>query len=88
MQVTRKPRIVGSQTAKVVGKSGEEIFTDKYGRVKVLFPWDRKGKADITQANHTNTGRAIVDLRPEFLQSFLTHSSIPSGCPALLSQPK
>ena len=25
---------------------GQEIFTDKYGRVKVQFPWDREGKAD------------------------------------------
>jgi type VI secretion system secreted protein VgrG len=30
-----KPRIHGTQTAKVVGKSGEEIWTDQYGRVKV-----------------------------------------------------
>jgi type VI secretion system secreted protein VgrG len=41
-----KPVIVGSQTAFVVGPSGEEIFTDKYGRVKVQFHWDRDGKAD------------------------------------------
>ena len=31
----------GSQTAIVVGPDGEEIFTDKYGRVKVRFHWDR-----------------------------------------------
>ena len=30
----------------VVGKSGEEIFTDKYGRVKVQFHWDIKGQND------------------------------------------
>ena len=34
-RVTRKPAIAGTQTAIVVGKSGEEIWTDKYGRVKV-----------------------------------------------------
>ena len=28
----------------VVGKSGEEIWTDKYGRVKVQFLWDREGE--------------------------------------------
>lgn len=44
--VTRKPTIVGAQTAKVVGKKGEEIFTDKYGRIKVQFHWDRLGKQD------------------------------------------
>jgi type VI secretion system secreted protein VgrG len=30
----------------VVGKSGEEIWTDKYGRIKVQFHWDRYGKND------------------------------------------
>ena len=39
-----KPVIRGSQTALVVGKSGEEIWTDKYGRVKVQFHWDREGE--------------------------------------------
>lgn len=43
---TRKAIISGSQTAVVVGPSGEEIYVDKYGRVKVQFFWDRKGKKD------------------------------------------
>ena len=30
----------------MVGKSGEEIWTDKYGRIKVLFHWDRYADAD------------------------------------------
>jgi type VI secretion system secreted protein VgrG len=42
-QVTPKPMVKGPQTAMVVGKSGEEIWTDKYGRVKVQFHWDRYG---------------------------------------------
>jgi type VI secretion system secreted protein VgrG len=41
---TPKPILHGSQTAVVVGPAGEEIFTDKYGRVKVQFHWDREGK--------------------------------------------
>ncbi|GAC19416.1 type VI secretion system Vgr family protein [Paraglaciecola arctica] len=41
-----KPKMVGPQTAMVVGKAGEEIWTDKYGRVKVHFHWDRYGQAD------------------------------------------
>lgn len=55
-RVTNKPFVQGPQTAKVVGKSadqdsaddqaaggdGEEIWVDKWGRVLVLFPWDRK----------------------------------------------
>lgn len=44
--ITPKPRIHGSQTAKVVGKSGEEIWTDEYGRIKVQFPWDQDGASD------------------------------------------
>jgi len=43
---TPKPIVHGSQTAVVVGPAGEEIFTDKYGRVKVQFFWDRDGKKD------------------------------------------
>lgn len=39
-----------TQTATVVGKSGEEIWTDKLGRVKVQFPWDREGKNDETSS--------------------------------------
>jgi len=42
----RKPSVQGPQTAMVVGKAGEEIWTDKYGRVKVQFHWDRLGKED------------------------------------------
>ena len=45
-RTTHKPVVPGSQTAVVVGPKGEEIFTDKYGRVKVQFHWDRKGKND------------------------------------------
>lgn len=45
-RVTPRPAIHGGQTALVTGKSGEEIFTDKYGRIKVHFFWDRLGKKD------------------------------------------
>ena len=47
---TPKPIIQGSQTAFVVGPSGEEIFTDKYGRVKVQFHWDRDGQVNATSS--------------------------------------
>lgn len=46
---TPKP-FMHTQTALVVGKSGEEIWTDKLGRVKVQFPWDREGKRDETSS--------------------------------------
>lgn len=42
--VTPKPLIHGIQTAKVVGKQGEEIDVDEYGRILVEFFWDRKKK--------------------------------------------
>ena len=42
--LTPKPRTHGPQTALVVGPAGEEIYTDKYSRVKVQFYWDRVGK--------------------------------------------
>jgi type VI secretion system secreted protein VgrG len=43
-RLTPKPSVQGPQTAVVVGPNGEEIYTDKYGRVKVLFHWDREGE--------------------------------------------
>ncbi|MCF6305838.1 MAG: type VI secretion system tip protein VgrG [Rhodobacteraceae bacterium] len=43
---TAKPIISGIQTAVVTGPSGEEIYTDEYGRIKVQFHWDRVGKKD------------------------------------------
>ncbi|SKC21441.1 type VI secretion system secreted protein VgrG [Kosakonia radicincitans] len=48
--VTAWPRTYGPQTAKVVGPQGESIWTDKYGRVKVKFHWDRLAKGDDTSS--------------------------------------
>jgi len=45
-RITPRPCIQGPQTAIVVGKKDEEIWTDPHGRVKVQFHWDREGKAD------------------------------------------
>lgn len=44
--VTPWPRTFGPQTARVVGPKGQSIWTDKYGRVKVKFHWDRLAKGD------------------------------------------
>jgi type VI secretion system secreted protein VgrG len=41
---TRTPVMRGPQTATVVGKDGEDIWTDQYGRVKIQFHWDREGE--------------------------------------------
>src|SRR5690606_8902630 len=43
-RVTPIPRTHGPQTARVVGPAGKEIWTDKYGRIKVQFHWDRYGQ--------------------------------------------
>lgn len=45
-RTTPRTLIHGSQTATVVGKAGEEIWTDKYGRVIVQFHWDQSGQND------------------------------------------
>lgn len=41
-----KAKVEGVQSAIVTGPAGEEVFTEEYGRVKVQFHWDRKGKQD------------------------------------------
>ncbi|MBY0231597.1 MAG: type VI secretion system tip protein VgrG, partial [Gemmataceae bacterium] len=53
---TPRPVIAGPQTAVVTGPSGQEIFTDKYGRIKVQFPWDREGKKDAASACWVRVG--------------------------------
>ncbi|WP_118178752.1 type VI secretion system Vgr family protein [Paraburkholderia phosphatilytica] len=40
-RITPRPRVSGPQTAVVVGPDGEEILTDKYGRIKVQFHWEQ-----------------------------------------------
>ncbi|MDZ4779010.1 MAG: type VI secretion system tip protein TssI/VgrG [Planctomycetia bacterium] len=50
LRATAKPKVFGTQTAVVVGGAGQEIFTDKYGRVKVQFFWDREGKKDANSS--------------------------------------
>lgn len=45
LRLTPKPRM-HTQTARVVGRSGEDIWTDQYGRIKIQFPWDRTGEKD------------------------------------------
>ena len=45
-RIHREPKMGGPQTAVVTGPEGEEIWTDKYGRIKVQFHWDRDGRLD------------------------------------------
>jgi len=43
---TPKPVVEGTQTAIVTGPSGEEIYPDEFGRVKIQFHWDLEGELD------------------------------------------
>ncbi|MCA9624098.1 MAG: type VI secretion system tip protein VgrG, partial [Myxococcales bacterium] len=43
---TPKPRVMGVESALVVGPEGEEIHCDALGRVKIQFFWDRYGEHD------------------------------------------
>lgn len=49
-RLTPAPFVQGPQTATVVGKEGEEIWTDKYGRIKVKFHWDRDDQKNETSS--------------------------------------
>ncbi|WP_380180333.1 type VI secretion system Vgr family protein [Kalamiella sp. sgz302252] len=49
-QTSAWPRTHGPQTARVVGPEGKSIWTDKYGRIKVKFHWDRLAKGDDTSS--------------------------------------
>jgi type VI secretion system secreted protein VgrG len=46
LRTQNKPVMKGPQSAVVTGPSGEEIYIDKFGRIKVQFMWDREGKKD------------------------------------------
>lgn len=56
----RKPSIRGPQTAVVTGPNGAELHTDKYGRVKLKFHWDRHGKADPTSSCWVRVSSALA----------------------------
>jgi len=45
-KILRKKNNIGTQSATVVGVKNQDIYTDKYARIKVQFPWDRFGKKD------------------------------------------
>jgi type VI secretion system secreted protein VgrG len=46
LRKTPKPIVEGVQTAIVVGPSGDDIYFDDLGRVKVQFHWDRENQND------------------------------------------
>ncbi len=55
-----RPRADGCETALVVGPSGEEIWTDKHGRIKVQFPWDRDGQKDDKSSTWIRVAQSVA----------------------------
>jgi type VI secretion system secreted protein VgrG len=49
-RLERAAAIPGLQTAVTTGPAGQEIHSDKHGRVKAKYMWDRLGKADDTSS--------------------------------------
>lgn len=57
---TPRPTVKGPHTAVVVGPSGEEIYVDKYGRIRVQFHWDREGKNNETSSCFVRVAQTIA----------------------------
>lgn len=63
-RLTPRPVISGVQTATVVGPKGAEFFTDKFGRVKVQFHWDRDGQSDGSSSCWVRVGSLVGGSAP------------------------
>ena len=46
-RITPWPHVGGAHTGVVVGPPGEEIYTDKHGRVQVVMKWDRDNNTTL-----------------------------------------
>jgi type VI secretion system secreted protein VgrG len=64
----RTPRAVvaGAQTAFVVGPAGATTFSDRYGRVKVQFHWDREGQHDAQSSCWIRVAQPVGSPQPGF----------------------
>jgi type VI secretion system secreted protein VgrG len=58
-----KPVIAGTQTAVVVGPPDQELYVDKYGRVKVQFFWDRDGSNSLDSSCWVRVAQASAGAR-------------------------
>jgi len=58
-----RPVMAGPQVATVVGPEGEEFHVDEHGRVKVQFPWDRRGAHNEHSTCWIRPGSALAGLR-------------------------
>jgi len=78
------PHITGTQSAFVVAPEGQDIYTDKFARIKVQFYWDRYGKKDERSSSWIRMNQAwtgdgygmqfIPRVGQEVLVSFLNGS--------------
>ena len=59
-RTTPIPTAGGPETAVVVGPAGEETYTDRYGRIKVQFHWDREGKHDERSSCWIRVAQPVV----------------------------
>lgn len=59
-RAARVPIVHGPQTAVVVGPSGQEIYSDDLGRVKVQFRWDRYGGFDERSSCWIRVGQLMA----------------------------
>ncbi|BET96742.1 type VI secretion system Vgr family protein [Xenorhabdus taiwanensis] len=50
LAMTPWPKVTGLETAVVTGPKDKQIWTDKYGRIKVKFRWDKDRKKDDTRS--------------------------------------
>lgn len=57
-RITPQAIVNGPHTATVVGPTGEEVYVDEYGRVKVQFHWDRQGKKDANSSCYVRVAQS------------------------------
>lgn len=57
---TPRPVVAGTHTAKVVGPSDEEIWTDSQGRIKLKFYWDRTPGADENSSCWVRVAQSVA----------------------------
>lgn len=62
-----KPKVEGTQTARVVGPAGAVVHTDELGRALVQFSWDKRGTFDE---------RSSCWLRPSWLHAGDQHGLV------------
>lgn len=58
--VTPRPLVAGTHTAKVVGSTDEEIWTDAQGRIKLKFYWDRSSGADQNSSCWVRVAQSVA----------------------------